>query len=67
MKFNMPKDWCEKMARLEQGHSISAGTHELDRCPSCRGIAPDITYCDMCERTGVVLVERNIKSLNDEG
>lgn len=48
------------MARAENGCEIGAGTHELARCPTCRGYELEKSWCETCARTGVVLVKREI-------
>jgi DnaJ-class molecular chaperone len=63
MKYNFSKEWCEKMARAEAGYEITAGTKELEKCPTCRGSELEKSWCETCARTGVVLVPRDISSV----
>lgn len=56
MKIDISKELCEKMARLEVGHSVEAGSpfEHLVQCPVCRGVDLEKSWCDTCNRTGVV-------------
>lgn len=61
MKFNIPPEWCEQMARKEIGHEIGAGSphHPLHRreyeiCPKCRNSGLEKSWCDLCDRVGII-------------
>lgn len=60
MKYNFSKEWCEKMAQLENGHEVGAGIlakdplSDVEICPVCRNSDLERSWCSYCDKVGLI-------------
>lgn len=61
MKIDFKNEWCEMMARKEIGYSVGAGNPfaHIIQCPTCRGIDLEKSWCETCNKTGVISASSN--------
>lgn len=56
MKFDIPRDWCERAVKTE-GDIGAFSVHVYDAykpCPACRGYNLERQWCSVCDTRGFV-------------